>query len=125
VLAAVRDLEPYQRRRLGRSSITTIPGEIDPTRFQSALDELSRRAKRVYLHIDLDSIDADDARANRYAAPGGPSLDRVCDCVGQVCERLPVAAAAITAYDPEFDHDDRTLNAACRIARKIAHASHR
>src|SRR5215203_4355635 len=30
VLAGVRDLEPYQRERLARSAVTTVPGGIDP-----------------------------------------------------------------------------------------------
>lgn len=125
VLAAVRDLEPYQRRRLERSKVTTIPGEVDPRQFEDAVDALSRRVKRTYLHVDLDSIDADHARANKYAASGGPSLDHLSDCVSLVCDRLQVVAAAITAYDPELDDDQRTLDAARRIVRKISHASRR
>lgn len=125
VLAAVRDLEPYQRGRLEQSDISTIPGEIDLDDFQAAISELGRRVNRTYLHVDLDSIDANTASANKYAAPGGPGLDRLSDCVRQVCQRLPVVAAAITAYDPEFDDDHRTLNAARRIARQIAHGARR
>ena len=121
VLAAVRDLEPYQRRRLESSELITIPGQIDPTQFQPALVDLSRRVERIYLHVDLDSIDSEAARANKYAAPGGPSLDRLSDCVRQACEQFQVAGAAMTAYDPNLDDEDRTLAAARRIARDIAH----
>ncbi len=66
---------------------------------ETALTKLQRRASRVYLHIDLDSMDIDDARAT---------------------ERLTIAGAAITAYDPAFDPDDRTLGAARAVAREIA-----
>jgi arginase len=120
ILAAVRDLEPYQRRRLERSELMTLPGEIDPGRFEEAATELSRRVERVYLHVDLDSIDVADARANKYAAPGGPSLDRVLDCITETCRRFRVVAAAITAYDPNLDGDERTLSAARRITSDIA-----
>ena len=68
---------------------------------------------------DLDSIDIGDAGANAYAASGGPSLDRLLECVRLACARLPIAGAAITAYDPEFDEDDRTLAAARLVAHEI------
>lgn len=120
VLAAVRDLEDYQRRRLGQAAITTIPGAIDLERFETALASLASRTPRAYLHVDLDSLDLDEARANKYAAPQGPSLTRVLDCIRRTAERLDIAAAAITAYDPAFDPDDRAISAARAIAREIA-----
>lgn len=123
VLAAVRDLEPYQRDRVDQSQLSSVPGEIDPDRFAQAIDAVSERVSRVYLHVDLDSIDTRDARANRYAAPGGPDLERLLHCIDLTGERIPVAAAAITAYDPAFDRDDRTVRAARAVARQIATAA--
>jgi arginase len=120
ILAGVRDLEPYQRERLESSEVTSIPGAVDPTRLEAAVGELARRVARVYLHFDLDSIDAGEARANEYAAPGGPGVEHALECVRLVCDRLPVAAAALTAYDPAFDEDGRTLAAARAIAQEIA-----
>jgi arginase family enzyme len=75
---------------------------------------------RIYLHVDLDSLDSSEARANEYAAPGGPSLERLAQCVRLSCERFTVAGAAITAHDPSLDSEDRTLMAARRIAKEIA-----
>jgi arginase len=123
ILAAVRDLEPYQRRRLEQSELATIGGEIELDQFEDAVAQLSRRVDRVYLHVDLDSLDIRVARANSYAAPGGASLDRLSECIRLTAERLTVAAAAITAYDPSLDGDNRTLRAARRITREIARAS--
>jgi len=120
LLAAVRDLEPYQRATVERSELLVAGDEVDRGRFEEALSDLRSRVSRVYLHVDLDSLDASAARANQYAAPGGPSLDRLCECVGSVCERFTVAAAALTAYDPSFDDGDRTLTAARAIAGVIA-----
>jgi len=119
VLAAVRDLEDYQRRRLDQSSLATIPGPIDPEGFKTAVTTLRKSVKRVYLHVDLDSIDAAEARANKYAAPGGPSLARLLECIRLTTDSLDVAGAAITAYDPDYDPDDRTLVAARAVVQQI------
>jgi arginase len=118
VLGAVRDLEPYQRERLDASSVRTVPGRMDATAFADALDDLRRRVDRVYLHVDLDAIDAGEARANEYAADGGPSAAAVLDAVDAVFDRFAVAAAAITAYDPEVD--PRAARVARRVAERIA-----
>jgi arginase len=120
VLAGVRDLEPYQRRRLESSRVLVAPGSIEPDRFARALSDLSSRVSRIYLHVDLDSLDISEARANEYAAAGGPSLERLLECLRLACGRFTVAAAAITAFDPSLDADGRTLTAARRIAGTIA-----
>lgn len=120
ILAAVRDLEPYQRRRLNQADVATIPGAIDPARFENAITALSNRVSRVYLHVDLDALDIGEARANKYAAPDGPSLVRLLDCIRLTTERLEMAGAAITAYDPGYDPERRTLAAARAVAREIA-----
>jgi arginase len=123
VLAAARGLEDYQRERLRRSDLITVPGEIDPSRFDEALDLLGGRTSRVYLHVDLDSIDAGEAQANKYSAPGGPSLARLLDCIRLARQRFTIAGAAITAFDPDFDPADRTLQAARAVSREIARRS--
>jgi arginase len=122
VLAGVRDLEPYQRRTLESSDVRAVPGTIDTSAFETALADLRSRVSRVYLHVDLDSLDSAEATANEYAADGGPTLDRLIECLGLVRERFSVVAAAITAYNPAFDSDGRTLAAARRVASEIVSA---
>jgi len=116
-------LLPHGKIALGKLSQALMHGaRVIAIRgsFDAALGELASRTSRVYLHIDLDSIDVSQAQANSYAASGGPSLERLSQSVRLVCQRFSVAAAAITAYDPAFDEDERTLAAARRMARDIA-----
>jgi arginase len=124
VLAGVRDLEPYQRERLDVAQVRAVPGSIDQGAFADAISGLAATASRAYLHVDLDSVDSAEARANEYAAAGGPSAAHLCECIGIACERLDVAGAAITAYDPSLDYDGRTLQLARTVAREIAHGVH-
>jgi arginase len=120
LLAAVRDLEPYQATRLDRSSLNVVPRAIDPDRFEAALKGLAGGVSRVYLHIDLDSLDSAVGRANAYAANGGPDLCRLRQCVAKTCDRFRVEAAALTAYDPAFDGEQRILGAARTLIQDLA-----
>jgi arginase len=121
VLAGVRDLEPYQRRALDRSSLAVVGDEIEPGRLTDALRRLD--AERVYLHLDLDVVDAGELAANRYAAAGGPSLDRVEATIERVFDRFPVAGAALTAYDPSFDRDGAAERGAVKLLSALARAA--
>ena len=117
VLAAVRDLEPYQRERLERSRVTTVPGRVDAEAFEAAVERLAERVDSVYLHIDLDALDTSEGRANQYAAAGGPSASELLKRIDAVRERLPVNATALTAYDPDADPERRVLDLALRLLR--------
>jgi arginase len=121
VLAAARDLEPYQRNRVNQSELNAIPGEIDPVRFNDAIAHLSTLVSRVYLHFDLDSIDSRE-RKPTDTPPGGPDLERLVDWIRLTDERLSIVAASITAYGPTRDPDDRAVQPARAVARQIAHA---
>jgi arginase len=118
VLAGVRDLEPYQRRRVECSELRTVPGRVDGDELGAALDALRERVGRVYLHFDLDVIDAGEARANEYGAGGGPTLEAALGAIDAVFDRFTVEAAAITAYDPAVD--PRARRAAHEVAGRIA-----
>jgi len=120
VLAGVRDLEPYQRERLARSAVTTVPGTIDPSALAGALEALRRRVTRVYLHVDLDALDASAGRANPYAAPGGPAAEELLAAIGAVLERFELAAIALTSYDPRSDADGAVAELARRVAAAVA-----
>jgi arginase len=119
VLAGARDLEPYQRARLGRSQVRVVPGAFTPEALGAALDELRGRVERVYLHVDLDVLDSRAGRANEYAAPGGPNPETVVAAVDAVFDRFSVAAAALTAYDPSEDTNGRARDVARRVLGRI------
>jgi arginase len=124
LLAAVRDLEPYQRARLEASEVRVLPGRFDPADLRARLDDLRRDVDRVYLHVDLDALDRSVGRANEYAAAGGPSLEEMLGAVDDVYARFAVEAAAITSYDPSLDTGGAIAAAARRIGGAIARGAH-
>jgi arginase len=121
VLLAVRDLDRAQRDRLRASRIRSLEGNASSQEALGAvLDDLHDRAGRVYLHIDLDSLDPSEGTANQYSAPGGLSCGQLVAVIAQVFDRFEVAAAAITAYNPESDVDGRMASTATRILAAVA-----
>jgi arginase len=119
VLGGVRDLEPYQRERLAGSALEVVPGRLDRGELGAALERLRARVPAVYLHVDLDALDAREGRANAYAAPGGPSAAGLLAAVDAVFDAVHVRAAALTAYDPAADDDGRAGAVAARVLDRI------
>ncbi len=120
ILAAVRDLAPHQRQRLASSRIRAAPGDLSDDSLARAVDDLRKRVNDVYLHVDLDSLDKADGVANEYAAPGGPSLDRLLAAIHTAFDEFHVRAAALTAYDPAYDRNGTAGAAARKILHTIA-----
>jgi arginase len=83
------------------------------------LDDLHDRAARVYLHIDLDSLDPSEGTANQYSAPGGLSCAQLTAAVADVFDRFEVVAASITAYNPGSDTDGRMATTAMRVLAAV------
>jgi arginase len=126
VLVGARDLDPAEETALARSQVSRVEAaRMQTVGARAALDDalilLARRhITRVYLHIDLDVHDPADAQANQYAAPAGLSASAVRELVRVVAERFTIAAAALTAYDPSYDADERMLRAAMELVDQVA-----
>lgn len=102
-------VDPQRMRRQG------LDAELGPL-----LARIRTLAGRAYLHIDLDVLDSTEARVNQFSAPGGLTLAELLGVVGLVRKRFALAAAAITAYDPEYDHDDKAVRAAVAVIGELA-----
>jgi arginase len=121
VLAGVRDLEEHQRAPLEASAVQVVPGRAATgPAYADAVDALRQRVPRAYLHVDLDVLDPSEGRANRFAADGGLTVRELERAIELAFERLEVAAAAITAYDPALDTDGRMARAASDVIRTVA-----
>src|SRR4029078_10835403 len=113
--------EPAQRRRLDHSGIRVLAGNsFTSAELGSALDELRHRATRAYLHVDLDALDPSEGVANQFSAPGGLSAPQLVGAIDDVFDRFEVAAAAITAYNPDSDLDGRMAGTAMTVLDAIA-----
>ena len=122
LLAGARDLDLPEQYYLDRSRILLLAPDAarDPNELAWRLDALAGRVQRIYLHVDLDVHDPGEGRANTFQPPAGLTADEVRAIIGEVAARVPIAAAAITAYDPAVDGDGRMLAVGLELMEHIA-----
>jgi arginase len=127
VMAGVREVDPAEQGRLGASGITVVGVDVIEKQglrraLATALDDLKTRVGRVYVHLDLDVLDAGKVgKANEFAVKGGPDAEELQAALGMVRERFEVAAVGIASFDPAFDADGRILRVAIASARVLTH----
>ena len=116
VLVGARDLDPAEADLLDASRITRIRADEVTARLESELQAVGRRVDRLYVHVDLDVLDASEGRANGYAGSGGLSRSQLLGAIRAAGRHSRVAAGAITAYDPGYDAEGRIARTAIDVA---------
>lgn len=122
VLAGARDFDEPEERRLDSSAVAhlTPDSSKSPEPLLEAIAALVPAPTGLYVHVDLDVLDIDEARVNIYSAPDGLSAQELESVVGAIAHRCPVRAFSLTAYDPEYDADDRVPPIALRLLGIVA-----
>src|SRR5687767_4185754 len=120
LLFGARNLDAGERRLLDESEVHWIKPPYHGEGPSATLRTLRQRFGEVYLHIDLDVIDAAEGRANSYASAGGISRARLLDLVREISTTFHVGAAAITAYDPSCDPENRIPGIAKDVVRALS-----
>jgi arginase len=128
-LVGTRDLDEGERDLLQQSRILMVRAEEVRERGEddalARLEALAGRVSRVYLHLDLDVHDPSEGRANSFAVAGGLTAEGVRRAVRIIARHVPIAAAAITAYDPAHDGDGRMLATALELISVLAEVGER
>ncbi|MFW9992627.1 MAG: arginase family protein [Candidatus Odinarchaeota archaeon] len=122
-----RDLDQGEQELFESTEVETIStAEIKATGLRESLlpklKALQRQVQHIYLHIDIDIVDPQEAPGVDYRAPHGFSLNEVEQIIQIISEHLPVQAAALTAYNPANDEDGKTLQAGIRLLNAIVGA---
>jgi arginase len=120
LLLGARDLDPPEAERLSRSAVRVLtPESLRTPRLDNELRSLRPGVEAAYVHCDLDVLDPSHGQANPFPVPFGLSVTEVERTVSAIGQAVPVRAAALAAYAPEFDADGRVAEAAIRIAQSI------
>jgi arginase len=107
VLVGAGDLDPVESALLAGSAVTHLRADEAPVRLNAELEALARRVDRLYVHVDLDVLDGSEGRANAFAGGSGISRTDLLAAIAAAGRCCPIAAGAITAYDPGYDADGR------------------
>jgi arginase family enzyme len=86
---------------------------------EAALSILRTRVERVYLHVDLDVLDIEEAHVNQLSSKGGLALSELVQLIQVLRKRFTVAAASITAYDPVYDCDQKAAKAGAALMKEL------
>ncbi len=124
LLVAPRDIDPGERDNLAASQVTVIEySEVRQSglasKLQPSLEKLQSRTREVYLHLDLDVLDRDEAPANKYSTPGGLPVSEVEAAIREIAQRFTIKAATLSAYDPTYDTDGKTLKAGMLLMQMV------
>jgi arginase len=123
LLVGVRDLDPAERQRIERSAIQVIAwhnGKPVEDVF-AALDTLAARVREIYVHVDLDALDPSVVPGIvDFAVPGGLSLEDLEKILRAANSRFKIRAASLTTFDPDHDHEEKTLRAGLRVIELLA-----
>jgi arginase len=96
---AGRNFDPPEIEDVRRLSLTVLPpdrlGEPDA---QAQIARSISGAKEVYLHVDLDGLDPEDAPAVHFPEPGGPALEDLLHCLAGL---PPLAAMTLSGMSFE------------------------
>jgi arginase len=122
-----RDFDPGEREAMEAAGVAVHVAE-SLRQFGPAAVDLDRAAwpgpaRGVYAHIDLDTLDPGEGTVNSYQKPGGLSVAAVEGLLHHICPiggRLPLRAAALTAYDPSGDPQGLVAAAGLRLVRCLA-----
>jgi arginase len=116
VLLGVRDLDPGEKDRIASSRMHVVPAAEWRDGFVS---KNLPPADRIYLHIDIDVIDAAINPGVNFRGSGGLSLQEVEHALRIIGGRYSIAAAALTNYNPDRDVDWKTRDLGLRLVRLL------
>jgi arginase len=124
-LLGARDVDPLEAALIEAAAIWTMPpSDVTSSRIAAATASIPSDAVG-YIHCDLDVLDPKDGQANSFPVPGGLDAAAVIQAVESISAATPVAAAAVTAYAPEYDTDQRVRRSAFQIIEAILQAGAR
>jgi arginase len=119
-LIGTRDVDPLERDLLDASLVDVVDPTHLRTTLGAVLDKVREQVEDMYVHLDLDVLDATVARANSYALSGGLTLDDAEYSLSAIRDRFRTVAITLSAYDPDGDTDGRAARAAIHLIKSAA-----
>jgi arginase len=124
LMVGVRDMDGPEQIAVERSAITVMLVEsLQQEEPQARLQELATDVRDIYLHFDLDVLDAQTTPGFDFPVPGGPTAQEVEQAIHTIAHYLPIKVAVLTAYNPDLDPEQKTLKIALNMIATVAEAA--
>ena len=114
-LVGTRDVDSLEGRLLAASNVDVIAPNKIRSDLPRILNSIGQHVDRMYVHLDLDVLDAEVAAANHLAVSGGLDIEDVEYALSQIARNFRIAGVTLSAYDPSADMDGAAADAAIRI----------
>jgi arginase len=119
-----RDLDPEEQDLLESTEVQVVgTAEMKDSGIEKSLlpklESMQSQVQGIYLHVDIDIVDPLEAPGVNYRAPNGFSLKEIERIIRMISDYLPIKAAALTAYNPDNDEEDKTLRVGVRLLEAI------
>lgn len=113
ILADARDLDPGEKDLIHQSHIHWFKSihEIKSFPFQH---------RPVYIHFDVDIINAMDAPATLFPTPGGPSKQALADLFQYLSTNENICCISVTPWAPTLDANDQTKKTCMELIYDLA-----
>jgi arginase len=118
VLAAARDVDPLEQELVDEHRLATVDtADLKAGRraLRDAMERLSASCDAIYVHIDLDVLDPEDAPGMNLPVPGGPTADELAAAIELCLSFEKSAALGIASYNVWKDENHRTLSGVYRV----------
>jgi len=101
IMMGQRDIDPLEQELINNSKITTISTkemfEKSP-RMLKALNRLSRQVDVIYLHIDLDILDATEIPGSFFEVKNGPSATQLQAPIRFLMQNKKIKALGLSSF---------------------------
>jgi len=101
VMMGMRDVDPLEQELLDRSDVSVVPAADMVARgqaMQDAVDRLAQRVDAIYVHVDVDILDATEIPGSCFETPGGPTAAQVARVLEELTANPRVVALGISSF---------------------------
>jgi len=114
-LVGTRDIDALEGKLLEESSVDVIAAARVRDDLPQALNSIGQHVDSMYVHLDLDVLDAAVASANHFAVSGGLTVEDIEYALSEVARDFRIAGVTVSAYDPAADTNGAAGRAAIRL----------
>ena len=117
IMVDVRNLDPAEDALVRATAVNVVPVAGDA--LHEAVRQLADKTDLIYLHIDLDILDAQLTPSHNTKEPNGPDIAQTLDAVQTVLDSGKVEAIGLVSVYPVGEGGDTSLASATELLREM------